>query len=384
MGTSASKVCRSVIKSGAEPQAEQRPEAPARPTRDPLPLQPLPDLVSAYSCEILRADKGLVKGCFGTFKAEAFYRPLPGTTVAEGGPPGLRELRHALILALGIVKWADKAGEVIEAEELGEGSYAKVFGAGPALAVKLISDRERPWVHRAAAENSLIADRLGLGPRVFGHGTVEQLIAGHFCGTALLLERLEPLGERWSRSDSEALLADVALLASVGFHNDVKLPNVLRRSGRPTLIDFDLLSEWSVKVAVTSSCIEHDFRPLLEPLGPVYAQQFREYYDLFALTLTLPDGELYRRVLERLLELWSHLEAPILRPILQCTDPEKLTEVPLEVLCRAAMEGVSVNILDLRGNLYAHTVGDVSDRAPCLKQCESLPQLMRSHGIYWP
>lgn len=209
-------------------------------------------------------------------------------------------------------------------------------------------------------------------------------MGGHFGGTALFMERLDPLGDGWSDCDTDVLLAEVGRLAQHAFHNDVKLPNVLRRDGRPTLIDFDLMSPWLVKVAVTSSCIEHDFGPLLEPQGPSVASLFREYYDLFAFSLTLHDGALYRRVLHRLIELWGLLESCVLRPLLGSADAEKLNDVPFEVLVRVPLEGVSVNLLDLRGNLYVHNQGDVGSRQAWLLACAHLPQLLRSGGAYWP
>lgn len=345
--------------------------------QDPPAAEPDPALAAAYTCEVLRTSQGFVRGCWGNFRAEAFYRPLP-----DKEP--VRALRHIFIKALDIARYAEREGESIDAEELGEGSYSRVFASGISLAAKIISDRERPWVHKAAIENALVADRASLGPRCYGHGTLEQTLGGNFRGTVILLERLQPLGDTWSQGDTEALLVNVQRLSTIGFHNDLKLPNVLRRMGQPTLIDFDLLSPWAVKIAVTSSCIECDFRPLLEPLGDVAAQHFREYYDLFTFSLTIEDGDLYRAVLNRLAELWGMLEEPVFRLLCKDFEPERLREVPLEALARVPLQGVTVNLLDLRGNLYAHLDGDVQGREARLRSCEHLPQLVRSNGVYWP
>lgn len=340
--------------------------------------EPDPALAVAYSCEILRTSKGFLKGLWGNFEAEAFHRKLPGADPVKA-------LRHMLILALDIVKYAERDGEVVDAEELGEGSYARVFGSGPLLAAKIISDRERPWVHKFAVENSLLADRLGLGPRLFGHGRLEQKLGGSFKGTVLLFERLQPVDvDSWPSKETPLLLDLVGRIARAGFHNDLKLPNVLLRAGRPIAIDFDLFSPWCIKVAVTNSCIEHDFRELLEPLGDATAAHFREYYDLFSFSLTLQDGELYQAVLARLLELWGLLEEPVLKPLLDTVGPEKLREVPLEVLVRVPLNGVTVNLLDLRGNRFAHLEGELEGREVRLQTCEHLPQLLCSNGVYWP
>merc|ERR1719203_1018679 len=320
----------------------------------PLSDEPLAALRAEYSCEVLRTSKGLLRGSWGSFKADGFYRELPGVEP-------LRALRHMCILCLDIVKYAEREGEVVNAEEVGEGSYARVLASGP-VAAKIISDRERQWIHKGMIEHSLMADRLGMGPRIFGHGTLEQTLGGSYKGTVLLMERLEPVGEDLSSEQAAALLDTIRCCSAVGFHNDVKLPNVLLRAGRPVLIDFDLFSPWAIKVAVTTSWIEHDFSELLEPLGGAVCAHFREYYDIFAFSLTLQDGSLYRAVLARLEELWAALEQPVMTPLRSSTDPEKLKELPLEVLVRVPLEGVTVNLLDLRCNLYVHLEGDVKGR----------------------
>jgi len=347
----------------------------AAPALGGLPDSPDPELTNAYSCEVLHTTKGLLRGDWGSFKAEAFYRPLPG---------GVTTVRHILIRSLEVSKYAEREGEVIAVDSLGEGSYAHVFGVAH-VAAKVISDRERPWVHRAAVQEALRADRLLLGPRVFGHGTVEQSLGGHFRGTALFMERLEPLGEEWSEADTAVLLGEAAKVARVGFHNDLKLANVLRREGKPVIIDFDLWSPWIVKVAVTSGCLEHDFQEFLEPLGDPAVQNFREYYDLFAFSLTLQDGQLYRSTLQRLQALWAMLEVPVLCPLSKVLGTEKLGEVPFEVLVRVPLRGVTVNLLDLRGNLFAHLQNE-GDAAPGAlpAPCEQLPQRFKSNGVYWP
>lgn len=335
-----------------------------------LPDSPDPDLTRLYSVDVLTTTKGLVRGSWGHFKAEAFYRPLPGDAVLT--------LRHLLIAALELTATAAKEGEVLEVDTLGEGSYARVFGTST-IAAKVISDRERPWVHRAAVENSLMADREAIGPHVYGHGCLEQSKGGRFRGTVVFMERLKLLNKdaRQKADTATALVSAANQLARVGFHNDLKLDNVMcRPRDILVVIDFDLMSPWTLQVAVSSGCIEHDFRELLEPLGPEATQHFREYCDLFGLSLTLQDGPVYRVVLGRLDELWSCLEAPVLRPLLERTPQNVLMEVPFEALVRVPLEGVTVNLLDLRGNLFAHAQSD--------QHVEGLPQLIRSNGVYWP
>eukprot|EP00930_Biecheleria_cincta_P082920 TRINITY_DN72555_c0_g1_i1.p1 TRINITY_DN72555_c0_g1~~TRINITY_DN72555_c0_g1_i1.p1 ORF type:complete len:379 (-),score=84.14 TRINITY_DN72555_c0_g1_i1:8-1144(-) len=369
MGASCSSLQRAM-----QPSSPSLPPA-GEPSFGPLPEQPDSELTSASSCDVLTTANQVVKGTWGRFTAEAFYRPLPGAS-AE------RLIRHILIHALDLSKWAQKEGEQLEEVELlGEGSYARVLGL-QGVAAKIISDRERPWVHAAAVKNSLEADRHGLGPCIFGHGTVEQLKGGHFKGTVIFMERLAPSGEDWSATDMSKFLENMQCLSRLGFHNDVKLPNILRRGGLPVLIDFDLMSQWCVKVAITSSCIEHDFQSLLEPLGEVPTQQFREYYDLFVFSLTLHDGRIYRAVLARLTELWKELEELALKPLQASLDEEKQFDIPFEVLIRVPLQGVSVHLLDLKGNLFVHIAGVGATSLP--EACAGLPQLLRSQGVYWP
>ena len=336
-----------------------------------LPSEPDETLTKACSCEVLVTTKGLLRGCWGKFEAQAFYRPFPDM---------VKLIRHILIVMLDIEKYATREGETIEpVEVLGEGSFAKVFGLGP-VAAKIISDTERLWVHRASVVNSLTADRAGFGPAIFGHGRVQQSFGGHFSGTVIFMERLQVISDL-PESHVEVLLNQVQNISKHGFHNDLKMPNILRRpDGGPVVIDFDLMDQWSVKVAVSSSCIEHNFQDVLEHAGDECTSLFREYYDLFVLSLTLENGFLYRKVLERLHELWGHLEEPVLKPLLATLGPEKLSELPFEVLIRVPLRGVSVCLLDLRGNLFAHM--EASDRVP--DECLQLPQLLKSNGVYWP
>ncbi|CAE7939231.1 unnamed protein product, partial [Symbiodinium necroappetens] len=325
---------------------------------------------------VLNTTKGLLRGCWGKFTADAFYRHFPRQVDA------MKTIRHLILHVLDITRYAVREGEQVEdVELLGEGSFSKVFGLGP-VAAKVISENERPWVHRAAVQNGLLADLHGYGPAIFGHGRVQQDMGGHFRGTVVFMERLYPAGEDWSDTDTDHVLEAIQRVAKDAFHNDLKMPNILRRRGRPLLIDFDLLSPFCVKVAVTSSCIEHDFRSLLEPAGDMCTQSFREFYDLFAFTLTLQDCALYRRLLARLLVLWRQLEEPVLQPMLATIGLDKLSEMPFEVLVRVPLRGVSVCLLDLRGNLFVHTAeaGDAAIPAACLE----LPQLVRSNGVYWP
>lgn len=325
-------------------------------------------LTAASCCEVLTTSKGLLRGKWAEFQAEAFYRAFPCLDM-------VKTIRHILIAHLGIEKYAEREGEVMEEVELlGEGSFAKVLGLGP-VAAKIISDTERSWVHKAAVSNSLAADEHNVGPKIFGHGRVRQSLGGHFAGTVIFMERLVKI-EDWTLERMESLLEMMPEVSKLGFHNDLKVPNIMSREAQLVLIDFDLLSPWSIKVAVTSSCIEHDFQPLLhESLS--CAEAFRRYCDLFSLSLTLHDGPAYRRLLKELLELWRLLEEPVLRPLLDLGP--KLTELPFEVLIRVPLRGVSVCLLDLRGNLFVHL-----DMKEVSHECLQLPQLVKSNGVYWP
>eukprot|EP00439_Symbiodinium_sp_Y106_P002399 s2168_g1.t1 len=266
-------------------------------------------------------NKGAVERMLGKVHCGCILQAFSSSSGCDENHPKLGQHCHIILHVLDITRYAAREGEQVEdVELLGEGSFSKVFGLGP-IAAKVISENERPWVHRAAVQNGLLADLHGYGPAVFGHGRVQQDMGGHFRGTVVFMERLYPAGEEscqnctnwstargcrtgaclmgsqisvgmqdWSDTDTDHVLEAIQRVAQDAFHNDLKMPNILRRRGRPLLIDFDLLSPWCVKVAVTSSCIEHDFRSLLEPAGEICTQSFREFYDLFAFTLTLQDA----------------------------------------------------------------------------------------------
>eukprot|EP00929_Paragymnodinium_shiwhaense_P030439 TRINITY_DN17250_c0_g1_i7.p1 TRINITY_DN17250_c0_g1~~TRINITY_DN17250_c0_g1_i7.p1 ORF type:complete len:204 (+),score=37.91 TRINITY_DN17250_c0_g1_i7:329-940(+) len=203
------------------------------------------------------------------------------------------------------------------------------------------------------------------------------------------MERLVPVAEPdnlgTAAIDCEKLFEKTRRIAEAGyFHNDYKLPNLVKRKQELVLIDFELMTPWAIKLAVTSSCIEESFEPLLRELSASVAADFREYCDLFALTMTLLDGTLYRAVFQRLEALWKSIEAPALRVILDSKSHDKLLEVPFEVCSRAPLEAVSANLLDLRGNLFCHLPPESSSEEARLSACAALPQLIKSNGVYWP
>lgn len=101
-----------------------------------LPPQPDAALTSALSCEVLNTTKGLLRGCWGKFTADAFYRHFPRQVDA------MKTIRHIILHVLDITRYAAREGEQVEdVELLGEGSFSKVFGLGP-IAAKVISEND--------------------------------------------------------------------------------------------------------------------------------------------------------------------------------------------------------------------------------------------------
>ena len=167
---------------------------------------------------------------------------------------------------------------------LAEGSFANVYCCQEGPCNKRIGHREPAWVSRACLMNSLIAETLNVGPKLYGWGWCERLLGPiNVSGTSsfhLWMERLSPaiLGE-----DFEPLMFDLlSKLNSVCFHNDLKIDNIMSLigSGAPRLIDFDLSHPWKISVIASStSIISFDFKPFFINLGLFCCEDFDALFD---------------------------------------------------------------------------------------------------------
>jgi hypothetical protein len=311
-------------------------------------------------------------------------------------------------------------GELVDGECLGRGSFTSVWGVGgcPWVARRVGGDQPS-WVKRASVRRGYLASIMGVGPTVGGYGYSTKLI-GTSAGTCALVCWLKRCGKLsvvldYDESYLFELLYKWSLLA---FHGDLKLDNLMRCpcTNRLVLIDFDLASEWSVRVVASArSFVVFDFhffltqvcglRSTVSDLGllvshysegagvpgpgelPALGQLeghcdedirlFRVFYDYTTFSLSLPPGHgLYPPVLERLVFLWDKLSR-VLGLLAQWMEGQGDLAYTLPFECLVRAEGVralSVNLLDLRGNALAHGLGAV----------EHLPRLIESRGLYLP
>ena len=84
---------------------------------------------------------------------------------------------------------------------------------------------------------------------------------------------------------------------------------------------------------------------------------------------------LYLPILQRLVGLFNQLKADgVLDRVQGFLGPERMRDLPIEILARCDIDAVSVNLFDLKGNAFAHKLEDY----------DQYPSLIRSNGVYWP
>lgn len=204
---------------------------------------------------------------------------------------------------------------------------------------------------------------------------------GRTLGFLLVMDLLHPIGSDFS--DIDSLDSALSRIARLGFHNDLKVDNVMlnQEGTKVCVIDFDLLSPTTLTIALSgTSFIELDLSPFIATLGEQdsFTQLFRLYYDYTCLSLSINAKHgLYLPVLTRLVSLYHQMEAhQYLTKLRAFLGDDKVRDIPVEVLirCPDGVEGVSVNLFDLRGNAFAHG----------LPNWDNYPSIFRSTGVYWP
>lgn len=357
---------------------------------------------SRYAGPALHLERGYVKGTWMIFEPLKWYEYLP--KVKSYNDDAL--LRALCIASEGLEKIAkDRADIEVRPVILAVGSYGtvlKVEGGG-GVVVKVFGEWERKEFCLEAVRLAVEASACGIGPRVFGYGVLRRLIGSGRSTFMLFMEELEQTAlstpeTHWPCCWDQSPVVNVAMQAveeivaltqvwsaKVGFHNDLKIDNIVFQGLHPYIVDYDLSDPWNIKIAVTSSFIKFDFHDffsevIAEEVRDGLAAKFRTYYDLFCLTLSLPPRHPWvEPVFSKLTSLFHSLEKPVFRPFLQeekWVSNKARKEIPIEVLVRGrGVLAVTVNLFDLQGNAFAHEFPSETVRA--------IPSLIRSHGVYW-
>ncbi len=211
---------------------------------------------------------------------------------------------------------------------------------------------------------------------VICYGSVYKGNQREFVGFTVFMRKLERLKQDFDDESSVYAVADE--IASVGFHNDFKIDNLMQDSyGRINAIDYDFFSTTQLTISVSASqTVELDLSNFLGQLDEETRRQFRVFYDYTYLSASLGSlHPLYPKILARLIDIFILLQGrKAFDLLLNNVDPQKLSDIPLEVLVRVPdIDAVSYHLLDLRGNAFAHRCAFWS----------SLPSRIRSSGVYW-
>lgn len=211
---------------------------------------------------------------------------------------------------------------------------------------------------------------------IYSFGYVFGVQANEVIGFAILMEKLDLLPSDFD--DFQSLFKLCGRVSKFGFHNDMKLDNLMMSDdGELHAIDFDYFSTSKICISVTSyQTIELDLSTFLQEYDTKDTAIFRTFYDLSYLSLSIVGSHpLYRKVLDYLHETFNQIRASMLEPLLDLVGPKAAVDLPMEILVRCpGIDGVSVNLTDLRGNAFAHQQAD----------WELFPSLIKSRGVYWP
>eukprot|EP00747_Dinoflagellata_sp_TGD_P059803 gnl/TRDRNA2_/TRDRNA2_151733_c0_seq3.p1 gnl/TRDRNA2_/TRDRNA2_151733_c0~~gnl/TRDRNA2_/TRDRNA2_151733_c0_seq3.p1 ORF type:complete len:379 (-),score=68.64 gnl/TRDRNA2_/TRDRNA2_151733_c0_seq3:154-1290(-) len=373
-------VCGSVGTTPVRAAAEAGPQAPCIPAPPASPPDP-----ARYAVDVLTTERGILRGVWAKFEPIEWLQEIPVEADAAVDGPGV--LRRLLIGALGLTKFAREKADIADftAKTLGDGSFGAVWQLEewPWVVLKVLDKPALETFELGASRNAAEASRLGIGPLVFGTGWVHQEIGATRRLMCICMEALQEKAADEAVSWGAPLLRKVAAISQHSFHNDLQMNNIMLRTVKnpePVVIGRQR------KVAVTSRCLEHDFKPVFDAIEDQeealrLLPLWREYCDLTLLTLSVSGTHgLYRLTLARLVELFEDaaLRSGVITPLFETeqflTDEDK-QQVPFEVCVREpSIQGVTVNLVDLAGNAFAHGLSD----------WDKFPSLRRSQGVYWP
>ena len=258
--------------------------------------------------------------------------------------------------------------------KLCRGSFAEVFKCEGTVG-RFVSALVNPRYLSnsiAATEFSVSHDLL----QVLCFGTVHKQGDDSLIGFMIFMDALSNISGGF---DAEELIwTQVRKVAKLGFHNDLKFDNLmLSSSGDVRVIDFDFFHPTQIRLCVTAAeTIVHDFESFFNQLSPELVCMFRAFYDYSYLSGSLEGtNPLYPRVLDRLLHMYDSLSNQgVLGKFVEYVGDVHIRDLPFELLVRAPnIDAVSIHLLDLRGNAFAHGMSDY----------ESLPFLIKSSGVYW-
>ena len=267
------------------------------------------------------------------------------------------------------------------AKLVAEGSFSEVWELG-GICCRFTSSRKHgdKFVSRLAhvMETVIMHD---LSCEIYAYGYLyEQKSREEVTGILFFMERLTPLLCKDAEEAEDRIWESVQNISQYGFHNDLKADNIMcsPKEGRPRVIDFDFFDPFKILVSVTA------FQNIELDLGDFFAKfddesvvhLFRAFYDYSYLSASISGSHpLYFHVLNRLHTVYQKLHDPVLLELFEFLGPKRCTDIPMEILVRCPeVDGVSINLLDLAGNSYAHRQPD----------WQRFPSLVRSNGVYWP
>jgi len=257
--------------------------------------------------------------------------------------------------------------------KIAEGAFSEIWVHEDLCARFTDAHEGLQFLERAATNLSFVISHK-LFPIVHSYGWLKDNTGGTK-GLVLFMERLERLES--PTSDLESLIYNAASqVAYHGFHNDLKIDNIMiRKNGEICIIDYDLFDPNKIRICVNSfSFIELDFTEL--GANSHQMQLLRLFYDYSYLSLSIMGtNPLYLPILQRLVGLFNQLKAEgVLDRVQGFLGPERMRDLPIEILARCDIDAVSVNLFDLKGNAFAHK----------LEAYDQYPSLIRSNGVYWP
>lgn len=267
------------------------------------------------------------------------------------------------------------------AKLVAEGSFSEVWELG-GICCRFTSSRKHgeKFVSRLAhAMETVIMHDLSCEIYAYGY-LYEHKSREKRTGVLFFMEQLVPLLFKDTEEPDGLIWESVENISKYGFHNDLKADNIMcsPKDGRPRVIDFDFFDPYKILVSVTAfQNIELDLRDFFAKFeDESVVHLFRAFYDYSYLSASINGSHpLYLHVLNRLHSVYQRLHDPVFLKLSEFLGPKASTDIPMEILVRCPdVDGVSINLLDLAGNAYAHRQPD----------WQRYPSLVRSNGVYWP